>query len=328
MSDAATVGADVLVVTRRDDVHAVAVADALAHRGVSSAVVEIDTVAGRGGLSWSPDGVGTVLDVHDRRVRVADAAVAWWRRLNGAQQLPPELDPAAHELVNRDSRASLLGLIATEFTGRYVSDPEATRAAENKLVQLRAARQAGLRVPDTLVSSDPAQVRRFCDAHDWRVVVKTVSGAGPRQPVMTGAHTPELVQDAAVRLSPAIYQELVPGERHLRVNVFGDDVRTALLTTSALDWRYPLDAAVEATELDALTTRRLHEVLDVLGLRMGVFDLKLGPDGEPVWLELNPQGQFLWLDGLAGMNLQDAFADFLVRELGEVRATRGVPAGT
>ena len=315
MTGPATDGVDVLVITRREDVHAVAIVDALAGRGVHGAIVEVDGVAGRGGLSWSSSGGGTVLDVAGRQIRPADASVTWWRRLNGAQRVPAEVDPAAHELVTRDSRASLLGLIATEFTGRYVSDPEATRAAENKLVQLRAAARVGLRVPDTLVSSDPARVREFCDAHDWRVVAKTVSGAGPRQPVMTGALTPELVQDAAVRLAPAIYQELVPGERHLRVNVFGDDVHTAMLTTTALDWRYPLDAAVEPTRLDELTTRRLHDVLEVLGLRMGVFDLKCSPDGEPVWLELNPQGQFLWLDGLAGMRLQDAFADFLVREL-------------
>jgi hypothetical protein len=49
---------------------------------------------------------------------------------------------------------------------------------------------------------------------------------------------------------------------------------------------------------------------------MGIVDMKLAPDGEPVWLEVNPQGQFLFLEGLCGMPLTEIFADFLIRQIG------------
>ena len=48
-----------------------------------------------------------------------------------------------------------------------------------------------------------------------------------------------------------------------------------------------------------------------LGLAMGVVDLKLDGDGEPVWLEVNPQGQFLFVEGLSGVPLTRALAEFL-----------------
>jgi hypothetical protein len=61
----------------------------------------------------------------------------------------------------------------------------------------------------------------------------------------------------------------------------------------------------------AIIERKLGDVLGRLGLRMGVADLKITPAGDPVWLELNPQGQFLFLEGLTGLDLTGAFADFL-----------------
>jgi hypothetical protein len=59
-----------------------------------------------------------------------------------------------------------------------------------------------------------------------------------------------------------------------------------------------------------------------LDLRMGVFDLKLTPGGELVWLEINPQGQFLFIEGLSELKLTDLLADFLAREARTAAARR------
>jgi D-alanine-D-alanine ligase-like ATP-grasp enzyme len=52
-------------------------------------------------------------------------------------------------------------------------------------------------------------------------------------------------------------------------------------------------------------------LLDRLELPMGMIDLKLTDDGEPVFLEVNPQGQFLFLQPLTEQPLLAAFADYL-----------------
>ncbi|GAB4371235.1 MAG: hypothetical protein Kow00121_12600 [Elainellaceae cyanobacterium] len=48
---------------------------------------------------------------------------------------------------------------------------------------------------------------------------------------------------------------------------------------------------------------------------MGAFDLKLTDQGEPIFLEVNQQGDFLFIEGLTGLKLADAFAEFLSGEL-------------
>jgi hypothetical protein len=297
--------------------HAHAVRHALTSRRVACAIVETDCLAAAAAMSWSissdcREHKASISDRTGETVDLRNLDVVWWRRLTGAARLPDNLtDEAARDLVVRDCRATLWGLALTGFQGVWVSDPQATRVAENKLVQLKAATNAELHVPRTLVSQDPNQVRAFCSELEFQVVVKTVAGT-PKTPVMTGFVAPEMLTDEAVKLCPAIYQEFVPGNRHLRVCCFGEDVYAALLTTDRLDWRYPLDASVERYDIDRVTAQRLQQVLKSLRLEMGVFDMKLTPQSEPVWLEVNPQGQFLFLEGLCGMPLTEIFANFLL----------------
>jgi hypothetical protein len=149
-------------------------------------------------------------------------------------------------------------------------------------------------------------------------VVKTVSGTY-RAPLTPGKVDEVLLSsDDSLRLSPAIYQEMIPGERHLRVHMFGDEFHAALIRCRHLDWRFHLkDSRIEAYRLPPLLRSRLAEVMRLLDLNMGVMDLKLMPDGEAVWLEVNPQGQFLFVEGMAPeMQLTDALADYFCRELG------------
>ncbi len=63
---------------------------------------------------------------------------------------------------------------------------------------------------------------------------------------------------------------------------------------------------------------RLRAVLKALGLKMGIVDLKLTQAEIPIWLEINPQGQFLFAEALSGLNLTSAFAVFLCEEARKV----------
>ena len=51
--------------------------------------------------------------------------------------------------------------------------------------------------------------------------------------------------------------------------------------------------------------------MDELGLVFGTVDLKLANSGEHVFLEVNPQGQFLYIEILTGLPISNALAEFL-----------------
>ena len=322
----------IAVLTFTDDLHALVIqAHLRRNRGALCEVVEVDSMADRpDGLSWSTEpGFGTSVPTRDGgRLDLAGCDAIWFRRWNHPQRAGRELTEEAHrEVVDASCASTLMGALRNEFGGRWVSHPDATRRAENKLIQLRAAADAGFVVPRTLVSQDPAEIRRFCSALDGEVILKAVRGT-PSSQLYTLPVTPEhLADDDALRLCPTIFQEYVPGTRHLRVLCCGTTSYAVAIDSPDLDWRRNLDVPIEPVSLDPVIQQALARVLELLDLRMGVVDLKLDPDGRPVWLELNPQGQFLFVQGLTGLDLTAGFADFLCEEAlsGAVRARGRTP---
>lgn len=302
----------------RNDLHALAIQHALSSRaGVVCHVFETDDFVHAGHLTWSIGGGGRGAPpaIRDRAGRIIDVRaldLIWWRRANFPQRDHPALhDPGDKALVDHEWKYALFGMLGNEFMGTWINDPERGRRAENKLVQLQAAVDSGFRVPRTLVSQDPGAVRRFCaECAATGVIVKAVRGTRRRFLWATMVDESRL-DDRAIALSPAIYQEFVAGDVHLRICVFGDEVHAFALESKEVDWRGDLCIPCRAVELDSATRRAIAALLRRLGLRMAIMDAKLTSEGEPVWLEANPQGQFLFAQGMTGVDLIESFSSFL-----------------
>jgi hypothetical protein len=310
---------EMAIVTLEGDIHAYLVQQEMSRMyGVDVAIVAADRIPAAGGMTWvNDDPARSTLPTEDgRTVDLSKLRVVWWRRCHGRPEVPDAVtDRAMRQLVIKDGRAALRGAFLAAFTGTWLSDPYATERAQNKLLQLRVAQQAGLTVPRTLVSSDPAVIREFTRALGGTVIAKTLTGL--LGTALEAGRVPfhSLVDDDELRLAPTIYQEEIPGSDHLRVQVFGSDVYAARIRSGALDWRLAGDMQVDPITLEAGLAEALRAVVTRLGLRMGIFDLKVRPDGVPVFLEVNPQGQFLFLEGMSDMPLTKAFARFAADEL-------------
>jgi hypothetical protein len=315
---------EMAIVTLEGDIHAYLVQQEMARTyGVQVAIVAADRIPAAGGVTWhSDDPMATTLPTEDGGVvDLGRLRLVWWRRCHGRPEVPDVVtDRAMRQLVVKDGRAALRGAFLAGFTGTWLSDPYATERAQNKLLQLKVAQQVGLTVPRTLVSSDPAAIRDFTRSMGGVVIGKTLTGLLGTALEAGRVRLESLIDDDEMRLSPTIYQQEVPGTDHLRVQVFGNDVYAARISSAALDWRLAGDMEVTPVEVDPRLKDALRAVVTRLGLRMGVFDLKIRPDGVPVFLEVNPQGQFLFVEGMSDMPLTAAFARFAADELALVAA--------
>lgn len=192
----------------------------------------------------------------------------------------------------------------------WVNPARAAVECENKLVQLRAARQAGLRVPATLLSNDLAAVRRFIKAHG-RVIFKTFSAHTWRDAesgelnntVATVLEVCDPLEEAAVALCPGIYQAYVDKVADFRVTIIGNrcfPVRITRATGGAfVDWRprtHMDDLIMEPWTLPADVEHRLMDLMARLGLVFGCVDLVLDAQGQIHFLEVNQSGQFMFLE--------------------------------
>lgn len=317
---------NIAILTLDEDLHGLAIKKRLDDNYPARChMIAVDKLAMSTGLTWSNVGsfVPTLRTTTGEYIDIRNLDAIWYRRFGKMQALPSTITNPAHvELINNDCEASLLGLLLNEFFGVWISHPDATRVASNKLLQLRVAREAGFRVPQTLVSQDPPQIRRFCTMLNNQVIVKDVRGWWQLGTSTTMVQQELLQSDEILGLTPAIYQECIKGRHHIRAQCFGDEVYAALIETDALDWRYDLNIPISQIDLDNGLKAMIKKALSLLGLRMGIFDLKLTEDGEPVWLEVNPQGQFLFIEGLCALPLTEAMSDFLYREAERGRKMR------
>ena len=323
----------IAIVAGAADAHALAVARVLRAAGERTAIVDTSRQAREGALAHrigrerrltADDGEPVDLDAVD---------CVWYRRPRPVA--PPDglLDPRDRRFAAREWAEALDGLLLS-LSARFVNPIGAQRAAV-KPQQLEVACRAGLTVPDTLVTSDPRAARAFIATHDGAVVHKSLTPP-PDQLLATRRVT---AQDAAaldaLPVAPTIFQREVRGEYDLRVTVAGDELLAARIGPARgdeVDARLDLSAPHEAYELPPHVARGLLATMSELGLEYGAVDMKIDGDGEHVFLEVNPQGQFLYIEILTGLPITDAVARLLAGTRvgrcrnGRSRGTVSVPA--
>lgn len=74
------------------------------------------------------------------------------------------------------------------------------------------------------------------------------------------------------------------------------------------------DSSITPWDVPSDIHDRVRMVIEKLGLEMGIVDIKIMPSGELVWLEVNPQGQFIFLEPLIGVPFIDMFSRYLIDE--------------
>jgi len=127
------------------------------------------------------------------------------------------------------------------------------------------------------------------------------------------------VTDAQISAAPAIYQEAVPKAYEARAIVVGDRVLVCRIDSQAsartsLDWRHYDFDRVEHRPMTAPADVELAllALCRYFGLVFGAIDLIVTPDGRWVFLELNPNGQWGWLEEQGGLPVSRAIAEELI----------------
>jgi len=269
-----------------------------------------------GGSAHRLAGPGGALDL-------SDVAAVWLRRVS-APRLPDDLDPGFREACERETAAGLAAFLDALDGVRWVNAPSANRAAENKARQLRLAREVGLTIPRTLLGNDPARLKAFFAELDGRVVAKMLTPLSsamekaPRFVRTTELAEADLEHAELLRYSPMAFQERVEKEVELRVACVGDELFTGAIDASGsslgrTDWRgaTPAEARWTRAELPDGVARSLRALVRALGLVYGAADLIRTPDGEHVFLELNPGGEW----GMLELALELPIAAALARSL-------------
>jgi MvdC family ATP-grasp ribosomal peptide maturase len=319
----------VLLLTHSADFYTIdLVAEALARRGARPFRLNTDCFPTSVKLSARAGCDQTSQIITDAGAQVSTEEIrAVWARKLWTPKMDADLDERYREMCVRESVAALEGFLDALHYARWVNDIQRERAAENKQRQLRIAAEAGLHIPRTLVTNDPAEARQFFAETKGRTVAKllrplTVSMNAPPLFVYTSqVHEEDLDKAETLRHSPMVFQEMIPKARELRVAWVAGEAFTGALDASGTsrgqtDWRLaqPEECQWQNAELPVEVLRGLQALMSKLGLVFGAIDLICTPAGEHVFLEVNPGGEWGMLQRDLGLPISESIARALLSD--------------
>ncbi|MGQ0678627.1 MAG: MvdC/MvdD family ATP grasp protein [Actinomycetota bacterium] len=309
----------ILVVSHRADPHADAVLALL--RQIGHPVVLFDTSGFPKRSSvmerFGPEGTSFELISDGRRIDLAACRAGWWRRPL-LHELHDGLAPGVAAFTYTECSEALAGMWAS-LDIAWVNPPALDEQAQHKPYQLALAAELGLAVPDTLITNDPACARAFIERHGvGNTIYKTFLATEEHWRETRVVREQELPALDSVRLAPVIFQRYIPAVEDLRVTVVGEQVFPAAIRPAAggyqIDYRMDLEgASYRPTELPDAVEKGLRRLMERLGLVYGAIDMRLTPEGEYVFLEVNPAGEWLFVEERTAMPITQCMANLLMR---------------
>lgn len=272
----------------------------------------------------------TILEKNIASIRFKDEAIAningisefhsvWFRRTMVPEL--DELDESVKHYIYEELDAFLSYLWRSIRAERWLSHPENIYRAENKVYQLNAAKKVGLTIPKTIISGDPKEIRSFYHEQEGNVIIKPLFyNRFIQQENQSLIFTNKLSYQDLIDIEkrpplPSIFQQNVKKSLELRITVVGNQVFTASVESqnhnqTKTDWRRK-KLKFKRFELDNFIQEKCKKLVHSLNLNFGAIDMILTPDGQYIFLEINPNGQWVWIEQDTGLNISEAIINYL-----------------
>lgn len=265
------------------------------------------------------------LEISPRGLNLGEIKSVWYRRPEPPQSGNKD-DLVVAKFVEDEFQSALWSLY-TCLDGYWMDRPLQGRylLEHNKLYQLKLASEVGLGVPATLVTNNADHLTEFCKKVGGQVALKALRSrifqtGEASLGIYTNRVSLEYLEEhrEQIAFAPLMAQEYVPKQLEFRITVVGPKIFTcAIHSQDSLmtkdDWRHYDFANVkhEQYQLPDEIESKLFCFMNKCGLHFGAIDMILTPAGEYVFLEINPNGQFGWIEGLTGMPISRAIAEAL-----------------
>lgn len=266
-----------------------------------------------------------ILSLPNSPVTAGEDIISVWYRRPAPFEFPEEFALAVRMFAEEETRDMIRGLWEL-LDCLWVNHPEHIRRANSKLHQLNIAHQIGLEIPNTIVTNDPDQARKFIGFCRSGVIVKPLSRGlvdehGQPMAFYTSVVEPEQVrQIQLIQYTPTFFQEYIPKDVELRITVVGNQVFTAEIHSQQRDdtrhdWRRnALTLEHKEHQLPEDIRLKCIQLTKAFNLEFGAIDMILTPDGRYVFLEINPNGQWAWIEELTGLPISEALIGLLISQ--------------
>lgn len=259
----------------------------------------------------------------DSTYSLLDFKAVYYRRPELPNFIGDDISASDCRYMQTEVAYTLEGIYSLLHDAFWISPVWAIRKAENKLKQLQVAQQLGFVIPLSIVSNVPLHVKEFLQQYENDCIIKPIHNGH-----ISDSHQPRVVftnlldfkpSDDQIKASPNYIQKQIHKKKDIRVTVVGNTVFAAAITSqetpeTKVDWRKGEQMLHhEAILLPAEVSERCVALVQQLGLQYGAIDLILDADDCYTFLEINPNGQWAWIENLTHLPISKEIANHLIR---------------
>lgn len=305
----------VLVLSNRADETTDYLCSRMTDEGIRFTRINTESTASTTSIFATPNGVE--LRLNEVTLAASDIDAVWYRR-------PRPVDPVGsgdrydRTFAAAEWTAALEGFLAHVPSSRWINHPATIMGSSSKLEQLTRAAQYGLRIPAWLCTTETEDALRFFREQGGRVVTKPLY-CGYIERETPDADTviytsrvrhEDLCSSGSSLGAPTLFQREVVGGEDVRITFVDDDVVAIRLTRDDGEVdirRNNMDGVRYTGDLVPTCVRdALRSLVRSYGLRFAAVDMMVTRDGWQ-FLEINPNGQWAWLDLLGSAEIYRSF---------------------
>lgn len=249
---------------------------------------------------------------------IKDFHSVWFRRTKFPEINDLKQEEKHYILTEYDS---LLKNIFATIDAKWLSEPKYVYNAENKVLQLKVAKKIGFNIPQTIITNDKQKIKEFYLNNNQDIIIKPlahtrISYNNDVAFIFTNSVSKELIDSIDdYDINPCIFQKNIQKDYEIRVTVidkkvFASSVFSQSNENTKNDWRKEkLD--FNLVHIPKEISDKCVRILQELNIKFGAIDLIKTPNDEYVFLEINPNGQWAWIEMQTGLEMSDEIIKFL-----------------
>lgn len=324
----------VLIITAKSDVHCDYVSKVIQDLGHETIRLNTEDIAYNSSfdINISENNINIYYSILDSNIEFTpnDIFSIWYRKPEPVLTKGFEHEYSAQKFVEDEYNfflKSFYDLLKDKF---WVNHYWANRIASQKLPNLKLANKLGLKTPETLVTNNPLEAENFCKKYNFEVSVKTFgfSGFATNQGNHYMCYAQKITKKNfhkfknSISLAPVLLQNYIEKEIELRVTIMGNRIFTAGIYSQQSEQSKYDFRAIDPYEIKHIEYQLPKEIETKLllfnkhyHLNFSTFDIILDKERNYIFLECNPNGQWLWLEDVTNMKMCEGMANLLLNKI-------------
>lgn len=239
---------------------------------------------------------------------------------------PPEiLSTGEKSFYMREYNYLLDGLFHYLENKKWLNNIFDIRRAENKIYQILEAKKINLNIPPSIITNNPPEALKFIKKNKMCIFKSIRYGFIEEENKNSKILYTTEVDDSfinnidRIKKMPFYLQKKIKKKSDIRVTIVNNQIFAAEILSqnkdiSKTDWRKSSEILPhQKIELPTDIKTKCLKLCSVFNLKFAAIDLILDSDNKFWFLEINPNGQWAWIEKILNYPISQTIVEYLIK---------------